>query len=129
MTVHATSSGLEVDVVAPSFVWGMVRKIIGALREVDLGRISTARLASALAGKERLTLPMAEPEPLVLWDVEYPIEWAYAWVGPTRHQARWWEEARNELLLRSQVVESLAEGASSAPASPPVPSVRASVRR
>jgi tRNA pseudouridine38-40 synthase len=129
--VRVSSGRLELEVIAPSFVWGMVRKIVGALREVDAGRLPLSRLASVLRGHERLTLPMAEPEPLVLWDVEYPIEWEYAWVGPTRPQARWWEEARNELVSRGRLLESLIEGSESGPAraSPPAPNARASAPR
>ena len=93
---------------APSFVWGMVRKIVGALREVDAGRLPLSRLARALAGEERLTLPIAEPEPLVLWNVEYGLPWQYLWNGPNRHQARWWALTRSELETRRRVLAGLA---------------------
>lgn len=97
-----------IEVRAPSFVWGMVRKLVAALREVDSGRLSLARLAAALAGESRLTLPMAEPEPLVLWDVEFPLEWEYVWNGPNRHQVRWWDQARSEAVVRQRVIEAVA---------------------
>ena len=100
--------GLVIEVRARSFVWGMVRKIVGALREVDAGRLSAARLRRALAGTERLTLPMAEAEPLVLWDVEFPIEWPFTWTGPNRHQARGWEEARAQAVARQRLVDAVA---------------------
>jgi len=103
--IREVGGGVEVEVVAPSFVWGMVRKIVAALREVDSGRLSLARLENALDGRERLTLPMAEPEPLVLWDVEYPLAWTYHWRGPNRHQARWWTDRRSEWLQRGQVLD------------------------
>ena len=110
--------GLLVEVRAPSFVWGMVRKIVGALREVDRGRLTLTRLSAALSGQERLMLPMAEPEPLVLWDVQYPFRWEYLWSGPNRHQARWWESSRAQAQTRQRVLEAIAEGRSaSAPIS------------
>ena len=93
---------------APSFVWGMVRKIVGALREIDADRLSLSRLARALAGEERLTLPMAEAEPLVLWNVEYGLPWQYRWNGPNRHQARWWAIARSQVETRRRVLDGLA---------------------
>jgi tRNA pseudouridine38-40 synthase len=96
---------------ARSFVWGMVRKIVAALREVDSGRLPARRLARALAGEERLTLPMAEPEPLVLWNVEYGLPWQHRSGGPNRHQARWWAAARTKAETRSRVLDCLTRAA------------------
>lgn len=93
---------------APSFVWGMVRKIVGALREIDAGRVTIARLARAIAGEERLTLPIAEAEPLVLWNVEYGLPWQFRWNGPNRHQHRWWADARSRAETRQRLLELLA---------------------
>ena len=106
----AGTDGAVVEVKAPSFVWGMVRKVVGALREIDAGRLTMSRLAASLAGAERLTLPMAEPEPLVLWTVEYDVPWEFFWSGPNRHQARWWNTLRDGLVARQRVLEALAEG-------------------
>ena len=106
--VRPTRSGVVYTVRAPSFVWGMVRKIVGALREIDAGRLTVDRLASALSGEVRLTLPMAEPEPLVLWDVTYPLPWQYRWEGPNRHQRNGWEEAVGAAELRQRVLRTLA---------------------
>jgi tRNA pseudouridine38-40 synthase len=108
--VRTEATGAVVEVQAPSFVWGMVRKIVAALREVDAGRLTVSRLAASLAGKERLTLPMAEPEPLVLWTVEYDVPWEHRWIGPNRHQARWWSTVRDGLAARQRVLAALAEG-------------------
>jgi tRNA pseudouridine38-40 synthase len=107
VTVSSTPPGLVVEVRARSFVWGMVRKIVGALREVDRERLSLARLSSVLAGHERLTLPMAEPEPLVLWDVELPVRWEYHWTGPNRHQVRWWQASLAAARTRQRVLEAM----------------------
>lgn len=97
-----------VGVRAPSFVWGMVRKIVAALREVDGGRLTTTRLSAALSGRARLTLPMAEPERLLLWDVEYPFPWELHWSGPNRHQSRWWSSLRGSLRARASLLEVIA---------------------
>jgi tRNA pseudouridine38-40 synthase len=100
----------RIEVRAPSFVWGMVRKIVGALREVDAGRLTLPRLRAALAGTARLTLPMAEPEPLVLWEVEYDRPWTVRWPGPTRAQRAAARTHRHATWARARVLEALAEG-------------------
>ena len=110
VTVRPLDGGWLVEVRAPAFVWGMVRKIVAALRQVDAGRLSAARLRSALEGKVRLTLPMAEPEPLVLWEVEYDLPWTVLWRGPNRGQAAAARARRDRLWVQSQLMEALAAG-------------------
>ena len=110
VAVTPTGSGQVVEVRALSFVWGMVRKIVGALREVDTGHLSTERLGAAIAGQERLTLPMAEPEGLVLWEVEFPLPWAVSWWGPNRHQAEFYRSACAAVWRRGHVVDALLDG-------------------
>jgi len=119
VTVEPSGTVFVVEVRAPSFVWGMVRKILGALREVDRGRVTPSRLAGALAGGERLPLPMAEPERLVLWDVEYPVSWSHAWTGPTRHQLRWWRTTHDALTARAMVLSALADDRGTHPGQTP----------
>jgi tRNA U38,U39,U40 pseudouridine synthase TruA len=99
--------GLVVEVRAPSFVWGMVRKIIAALREYDAGRVTLSQLEGAVRGQVRLTLPMAEPEGLVLWDVEYPVQWTVHWKGPNRRQADRARAQTDALWMRSRVLAAL----------------------
>jgi hypothetical protein len=84
----------------------MVRKMVAALREVDEGRLTADRLEAALHGRVRLTLPLAEPERLVLWDVEYPFPWQYRWAGPNRHQGRWLTSERENLWVRHALLEA-----------------------
>jgi tRNA U38,U39,U40 pseudouridine synthase TruA len=88
----------------------MARKIVGALREYDGGRVSLDHLRAALEGRERLTPPLAEPDRLVLWDVEYPIPWTVTWAGPNRHQARRERDDRNGLWVRGEVLRALRSG-------------------
>ena len=112
--VHVRPSGTRwmlIDLRAPSFVWGMVRKIIAALRKVDDNSLSLARLDAALRGEHRLTLPLAEPEGLVLWDVMYPVRWSHRWGGPNRAQSRYWEELVQRALRREVVGRALVRGA------------------
>jgi tRNA pseudouridine38-40 synthase len=110
VVVNADEGGLWVEIRAPAFVWGMVRKIVGALRGVDRGRLSLAQLERAIRGEERLNLPLAEPEGLVLWEVEYPFRWESHWSGPNRHQADFLHAARRDLRTRQRVLSALADG-------------------
>ena len=107
VTVTPVSGGVVIEIRAPSFVWGMVRKIVGALREVEEGRLPPERLEAALRGQVRLTLPMAEADRLVLWEVEYPDPWEYHWRGPNRHQAAWERRARDALWTRERFLDAL----------------------
>jgi tRNA pseudouridine38-40 synthase len=109
VTIRPLGGGSVIEVRAPSFVWGMVRKIVGALREVDAGRLPTERLRSALDGRTRLTLPMAEPEPLVLWDVQYEVPWSHRWPGPTRTQVALRQRERSGWWARGHVLESIGQ--------------------
>ncbi len=108
VTVSPRPGGAVIEIQAPSFVWGMVRKVVAAFREVDVGRISIDRLEEALHGRTRLTLPTAEPEPLLLWDVEYPIPWEHVWTGPNRHQLAWEKAVRYTLSARRAFLDALA---------------------
>jgi tRNA pseudouridine(38-40) synthase len=111
-TVESMSStshrgGSIIEVTAPSFVWGMVRKMVAAVREVDAGRLTLSALRAAVEGRTRLTLPMAEPEPLVLWNVEYPVRWEIEWNGPNRHQARYIADQLRSVSVRADVLDAL----------------------
>lgn len=108
VTVTPRPGGAEVEISAPSFVWGMVRKIVAALREVEAGRVSVGQLEAALHGRTRLTLPMAEPERLVLWDVEFPLPWQHRWAGPNRHQSQWERSTRDDVWVRQELLEAFA---------------------
>ena len=106
VSIVLSQGGYVIEVRAPSFVWGMVRKIVAALREYDSGRVSLAELSAALRGEIRLPLPLAEPERLILWEVEYPVTWKYRWSGPNRHQSRWIRATVDGLWSRARVVEA-----------------------
>lgn len=107
VSVLPVPGGAVIEVRAPAFVWGMVRKIVAALREVDAGRLSIARLRAALDGTERLTLPMAEPEPLVLWEVDYELPWTVTWRGPNRPQVAAAARRAAGLWTRERVLDAL----------------------
>ncbi|MGA8542748.1 MAG: hypothetical protein WB947_04320 [Thermoplasmata archaeon] len=107
VTLWDVPGGAFWEIRAPSFVWGMVRKIVAAIREVDAGRLSVPRLRSALDGTVRLNLPIAEPEPLVLWEVEYDVPWTVTWRGPNRAQTAAALHRTAALWSRARVAEAL----------------------
>lgn len=115
LRVAQREGGLEIEVVAPSFVWGMVRKLIGAMREHEAGRLPLARLGDAARGKLRLMLPLAEPEGLVLWEVEYPLPWTVLWSGPYRHQLERLRRERDRLWIGTRLLDSIDARTDTAP--------------
>ena len=106
VTLTPVLGGEVIEVRAPSFVWGMVRKIVGALREVGAGRLTPARLRAAIEGRVRLTLPLAEPEPLVLWEVDLGVPWTTVWAGPTRSQQARQVDERNSWWVRGHLLNA-----------------------
>jgi tRNA pseudouridine38-40 synthase len=107
-TVDSVDPGVEgdwlvVDVRARSFVWGMVRKIVAALREVEAGRLTVPELREAVQGRRRLTLPMAEPDRLVLWETSYPVAWTVERSTLTAHQERHLRSAILAAGARAQI--------------------------
>jgi len=105
--VHGHGDCLVVDVRAPSFVWGMVRKIVAALRGYDSGRFALGTLRAATEGHRRCAVPMAEPERLVLWEVDYPGAWEVEAVGLAGHQRRAARRAQEATSARRAVVSGL----------------------
>jgi tRNA pseudouridine(38-40) synthase len=108
--IAETGELLRVEVVAPSFVWGMVRKIVSALRQYDAGTLSGASLRAAVEGRRRLALPLAEPERLVLWDVQFEGAWEFERPTARRRAAPWGLAAAEAALVRRAVVEALRTG-------------------
>lgn len=75
-TVVATSARREgpfvvIDVEGESFIWNQVRRMVAAAQRVADGRVEAALVEALLAKGERADLGTADPEPLVLMDVEY----------------------------------------------------------
>lgn len=105
--VEPLGPGVMVEVRAPSFVWGMVRKIVAALRLHAAGTLELSRLDEAIHGRARLTLPLAEPEGLVLWDVDYPLRWRHSWGGPNRHQRAYLDRIQRANRMRNALVDAL----------------------
>lgn len=105
-----TSRGrfLQLDLVAPSFLWGQVRKIVAALLWVEEGRLSVGEVRAALQGRKRIHLPQAPPERLVLRDVSYGFRFSPVPGGASRRVERV-ERARSELELRASLLDLFKE--------------------
>ncbi|NNN17120.1 MAG: methyltransferase domain-containing protein [Thermoplasmata archaeon] len=126
--VHATVRGIWIEVRAPSFVWGMVRKIVGGLLAWESGAIPSEKLRAAARGQERLSLPLAPPDALVLWEVGHLGPWEFKFERVRRHQLRYrLESARRadarvhvlDALLAPEAEQSGEANTSGDPASPP----------
>ena len=103
LRIHDGSGGPWLQVRARSFVWGMVRKLVAGITECAEGRLSVDELADAAAGRRRLTLPLAPPDPLVLWEVRYPGRWTYRTHGRSRHQHHHLAEAKRRAATRLRI--------------------------
>ena len=103
--VAETEGGLLLDLRAPSFVWGMVRKIVAAGRAVVREELPLDRLRAAIDGRAPRGFPPAEPEPLVLWSVDYDEGWAHTARGPTRAQRNRWRRERALARARADLQE------------------------
>jgi tRNA pseudouridine(38-40) synthase len=106
ITVRTEGRWLVVELRAPSFVWGMVRKIIAALRAFDRGARTERELREALEGRRPLTLPLAEPERLVLWNVEHGIRLPVRAEGPGRRPRAWRLAEAERAELRARLYRS-----------------------
>ena len=100
-----------VDVRAPSFLRGMVRRIVSALLAVERGDATASNLADALAAGKGPDLGLAPAEPLVLMDVDLGIPFRSAADRATRERimrheddervrARFWREAAERVRPR-----------------------------
>lgn len=107
-----------VEVAGPGFVWGMVRKLIGALRALQAGAITEAELAAARRGARRLAVPLAEPEGLVLWEVHYPSAWELESPGWNRPQRRYWDSVRGAAARRQELATRLVDSRTPTPYPP-----------
>ncbi|MHB8351829.1 MAG: tRNA pseudouridine synthase A [Thermoplasmata archaeon] len=99
--------GAELRVRAPGFLWGMVRKMVGALVEVGQGRLEPDVLRAALQGRTRLTLPMAPPEPLLLWEVEHGVPWTHSSGRWRRQQIEYCGAERQRARTRAELLRHL----------------------
>lgn len=101
--------GFVLEVSAPSFVWGMVRKLVGAIRQVAAKELDLATLRAAVAGRRRLTLPLAEPEPLLLWDVSYAVPWTVHATGLSKRQKAYFRTERHAAQVRHRLLGRLGD--------------------
>lgn len=96
-----------VDVRAPSFRRGMIRRIVAALMGHAHGDIALDDLAAALSGVKR-DFGMAPPDPLFLMDVLYDVPFHVVMKPKVRDE---WERLRVDASLRSLLVGAWQEAA------------------
>lgn len=105
--VTVENGWLVLHVLGRSFVWGMVRKMVAGVREVVEGRLEAEVLRAAIAGDRPLSLPLAPPERLVLWEVEYDVPWGSVVVPPTPRRRQEAAEARRGAAARATILDAL----------------------
>lgn len=105
--------GILVDVRAPSFVRGMVRRIVAAMLAVERADATAEDLGEALAAEGGRDFGLVPPEPLVLMDVDFgfPFRPAIDRAARLRVQrlaseasvaARFWRELANRAVARTE---------------------------
>ena len=112
--VTAAEDGTLVDVRAPSFLRGMVRRIVAALLAVERGDATSEELRTSLSTGTGRDLGLAPAEPLVLMDVDLGFPFRVAVDRATRERiaarlaegavaARFWREfaARTDVRARA----------------------------
>ena len=72
--VSSIEGGIFIDVKAQSFLWHMIRRIVGAILGVEKGNFHRNDIIKALDGPGEMDLGMAAAEPLILMDVTYDLE-------------------------------------------------------
>ncbi|MEM0129506.1 MAG: hypothetical protein QXG65_05040 [Thermoplasmata archaeon] len=107
LTVRAGRGGIRLEVRAPGFLWGMVRKLVGGLTAVEAGALDAEALLAAAEGRRRLTLPLAPAGPLLLWEVRCPGRWPHRAERRSRQQARHLADGRSDADARRRLLLDL----------------------
>ena len=83
LDVRRDGDGIEVVAEARSFLHHQVRNMVGTLKLVGIGQWTEARVATALASRDRAAAgPTAPPEGLCLTQVRYGVDlWAHDSLG------------------------------------------------
>lgn len=94
---------LVLDVRAPFFLWNQVRKMVGALHQMQEGRWDEEDLRQALQGTRRLDPPVAPAGSLILMDVLYDLAWTPVRRG-VRAQRRFFDAELEVSRLRTTLL-------------------------
>lgn len=108
LSVTPRGEFLVLDLKAPSFLWGQVRKTVSALRGLAAGRLTRKEVQEALRGERRLSLPLAEPDPLLLVEVDVGVPFQPL-ARPGVLPLRFWEEGARSARLRSTLLGEFKE--------------------
>ena len=97
---HEVNELYVVDIRAQSFLWQMVRRLVGAMFSVEMGERSIEDVKRALSG-EKIIFRIAAPEPLFLMCVEYSkVRFMYA-------DCRKLDEIRQDLVISGRLMDYL----------------------
>lgn len=116
--VAQDGDAIIVDVRAPSFRRGMVRRIVSALVAHARGETDLREIAIALEG-ERRDFGMVPPEPLFLMDVLYAFPFRVAMKSKVHDE---WRKLGTDAALRTRLLRAAREAVSRTAESVPSPS-------
>ena len=113
LEVTPAEDGILIDVRAPSFLRGMVRRIVSALLAAERGDATSEDLRTALSTGTGSDLGLAPAEPLVLMDVDLGFPFRVAVDRATRERiganlasglaaARFWREFASRIASRAR---------------------------
>ncbi|MCX8173434.1 MAG: tRNA pseudouridine(38-40) synthase TruA [Thermoplasmata archaeon] len=95
-----------IDLHGTSFLWGMARKIIGAVEELATGRITEHQILEALNARTSIDFPLAPPEFLILMDVRYDFEFVASETVKRRLQKKIEKKFRT-LVVENEIYRNL----------------------
>jgi len=101
--IRAENDMALIDIRAQSFLWQMVRRMVGAMLSVESGERATEDVKRALEG-EKAVFGVASPEPLFLMSVDYSK------VNFHRNRCRKLDGMKQEIRISEMLMGYLDEG-------------------
>lgn len=93
-----------------SFLWQMIRRIVTALKKIGSRELEPDDIEKYLDPGFKNKFRAAEPEPLVLWDVVYPVKFntdSYCMEDLRKRLIGWQEQLRRDLIIMEEIEGSL----------------------
>lgn len=106
--VSSSENLIILDFKAQSFLWHMIRRIVGAILDVEHGKITKEDIKSALSSNQKYDFGLASPYPLVLVDVLYDFEFE---IDKTKMSSLEEDLDSNlhDLILKTQIYKHMKE--------------------
>ncbi len=89
---------MKIDLIAKTFLWNQVRRMVSAIEEVGKGE-SIDVLKAALTGKKKINFGIAPPENLVLLDISYEKNLEFCYLNYAKNMLKMKEENMEKGLM------------------------------